>query len=367
MRFLILSGNTGGGHNTAAKAIKEYFESQGHSCDIRDALAFMSEGSSYIISNGHVLIYKKAPKLFGFAYKFEENHPAKENGESFIYSVMTLGAKKMNAYLEKEEYDAVICTHIFSGMILTEVCKKYKKKIKSYLVATDYTCSPGVSEVHADGYFIPHENLREEFLLARLEPERVIASGIPVSDKLFDGMEKSEAKKKLGLPADKKTVLLMSGSMGCGPIKKISESFDRELPDNCHIVVICGNNKKLFTDLSKRKKYKKTTIVGFTSDIKTYLDAAEVVVTKAGGLSTTEALVKHKPLILMNAVPGCELRNIEFLTQEKLAVQCDVEDLVNSVELHLTDENYYAERENAVKVYKYNSVKTIYDYIINNL
>ena len=93
MRYLILSCNTGAGHNSAADAVKDYFEFQGAECDICDSLAFISKSSSNLVAGGHVLLYKKSPKLFGVLYRFFENHPVKENERSVIYEILTLGAK----------------------------------------------------------------------------------------------------------------------------------------------------------------------------------------------------------------------------------------------------------------------------------
>ena len=118
MRFLILSCNTGEGHNSAAKAVKEYFESFGDECDIKDALAFWSPEKSKIISKGHVFIYRKMPKLFGVSYRYEENHPPKEGDESLIYELVIKGCDSLEEFLAGSSYEAVLCTHVFSAMMI---------------------------------------------------------------------------------------------------------------------------------------------------------------------------------------------------------------------------------------------------------
>ncbi|MEE1160471.1 MAG: hypothetical protein U0K70_00245, partial [Acutalibacteraceae bacterium] len=101
MRLLILSCNTGEGHNSAARAIKGYLETKNIPCEIRDALAFWSPEKSKIISKGHVFIYRKMPKLFGVSYRFEENHPPKEGDESFIYELVIKGCDSLEEYLSE--------------------------------------------------------------------------------------------------------------------------------------------------------------------------------------------------------------------------------------------------------------------------
>ena len=314
VRFLILSGNTGGGHNSAAGAVSDCFTAHGDECDIKDALAFLPHGTSYIVSNGHVFIYKKAPRLFGFFYRLAENHPAKENSDSIIYDMLTVGARSLKKFLEANPYDAVICTHVFAGMIATEAKRKYGIPKRIYFVSTDYTCSPGVAEINADLFFIPHRLLAPEFEEKRIPKDRIVSSGIPVRQSFYEHYEKDTAKKLLDLPKDKRIVLLMCGSMGCGPIKELGSLLCHELPTDAHLVVICGSNKRLYKELKKDLKANNATIVGFTDQMSLYMDAASLALTKPGGLSTSEALAKALPLVLINAVPGCETRNLDFLT-----------------------------------------------------
>ena len=369
MRILILSGNTGGGHNSAAMAIKDYFSTKNAACEIRDALAFWSEGKSYLISNGHILIYKKAPKLFWVIYRFAEKHPAKENDESFMYDVVTRGAKGLNEFLEENQFDAIICTHVFAGMIATAVKKKYRPNLKIYFIATDYTCSPGVSEILMDGCFIPHEKLREEFLKNRVKKEIIVASGIPVRAKFYEHTEPKKAKEMLSLPTDKKLVLLMCGSMGCGPMKGLTKLLENTLPDDTHIAVICGSNKKLLKELSKRDQSDKVTLIGYTDKMALYMDAADVALTKPGGLSTSEALTKGVPLLLIDAVPGCETRNIEFLCGNHFAETGNNADELTALVFSFIGRGDKAQktRELLRKEFSDNAAQKIYDYIAKDL
>ena len=312
MRLLILSCNTGEGHNSAAKAIREYFLSNNDECDIKDALAFWSPEKSRLIRKGHVLIYRKFPKLFGVSYRFEENHPPKEGDDSLIYELVIKGCESLYEFLQTEKYDAIVCTHVFSAMMMTELKKRRKINIRSYFVATDYTCSPGVNQTNMDAYFIPHKNLTEEFAGNGLPVSRIVPSGIPVRRDFYGKTEPQKAKRTLSLPQDKRVVLLMCGSMGCGPIKDLAELLPQQLPEDAILVIICGNNVKLYRSLTKYSLPENVRVIGFTSRMPLYMDAAELILTKPGGLSTTEAAVKGLPMLFIDAVPGCETRNIEF-------------------------------------------------------
>ncbi len=360
MRILILSANTGGGHNSAAKAVKDYFEQHGVECDIKDSLAYWSENKSNMISGGHVLIYKKAPRLFGVMYRFAENHRAKENATSFMYALVKRGANKLYDDLFNTKYDAIVCTHIFAGMTATAVKKKYIPNLKIYFIATDYTCSPGAQEIDADVYFIPHRLLEKEYAEQRVPRERTVASGIPVRADFYEKLSKQEAKRLLSLPEDKKLVLLMSGSMGCGPIKLLAKQLKDSLPENANLAVVCGSNKSLYKELREEQGFEDVTIVGFTDKMPVFMDAAEVVLTKPGGLSSTEALVKGLPAILINAVPGCETRNLDFLTQNGFAETAGtVSGLVSLAVAHIEDKEKNERMRKLIKEQFYDNASSV--------
>ena len=318
MRFLILSCNTGGGHNSAAAAIKETFEKHGLTCDIMDALSFWSNEKSKLISKGHSFIYRNMPKLFCAAYKYEENHPAKDGNGSLMFELVTKGCSSLADYLRHGDYDKVICTHIFSSMMMTKIRKDKMYDIPFYFVATDYTCSPGVGEVLSDIYFIPHKLLIEEFILHGIRQEKICVSGIPVSLDFYNKQDKKSAREKLGLPQDKFIFLLTLGSMGCGPIKEIFFELTENIPYNSQLVVICGNNRRLYKLLNKDCTTN-AKIIGYTSLMNYYMQAADILITKPGGLTSTEAAVRGLPMIFIDAVGGCETRNFDFFVNNGLA------------------------------------------------
>lgn len=314
MRILILSCNTGEGHNSAGMAICEELLRRGHFCEMKNALELLSPSFAQIISKGHVYVYRHLPWLFGLGYKFEEQHPVK-----MIKTECEKAADDMWKMLSSGEYDVVVCVHVFPALTLTEVIRRYHPSFKTYFVATDYTCSPGVSDIHLDKYVIPHADLCEEFVSAGVPLERILPVGIPVKSMFYRNISKESAKEQLGLPTDKKVVLLSCGSMGCGPIEDLALSLKRQLSENAMLVAICGSNKMLYDVLHPEEVEGRLSVVGFTKQMPLYMSAADLYLTKAGGLSTTEALVKRLPLIYINAVPGCESHNMNFCCSHGVA------------------------------------------------
>ncbi len=339
MKLLILSCNTGGGHNAAAASIKEYLVKQGVEVEIRDALGFRSPMKSKIISGGHVFVYKKIPRLFGAGYRFFEQHPPKKGKNSVMYDTVKNDAENIYAYLQENPCDAILCTHLFASMIVTEMQKRYGMRIPNYLVITDYTCYPGVDESDADVIFIPHEKLVPEFLADGVAEDRLVPSGIPVRASFYKKEHPEDAKRALELPVDQKVVLMMCGSMGCGPLPRLARLITEKMGEDAILTVICGSNKKLFEKFQKMNN-DRIHVVGFTDQIALYMDAADVVLTKPGGLSSTESAVKGLPMVLINAVPGCETKNMDFFLENGFGITAEgVEALSDTVVSLLSDEN----------------------------
>lgn len=327
MRILLLSCNTGGGHNSAAAAICAHFVERGVTCDVRDALLFVSEFHTTVLSRGHSFMYRHMPRLFGVGYRFEEKHQP-----FFLYKQLSLGAKKFYAFLNENAYDAVVCTHIFGNMLVTETRRKYGVSIPHFSVTTDYTLHPGTDMIDASRFFIAAEQLRSLFLDVGIPNERIISSGIPVSSAFLKAEDRQSARLRLGLPAEGKTVLLFSGSIGCGKLHRIATELEHRLPQDCTLVVLCGNNARMYKRMRKKCGLR-MTVVGYTNQVAEYMAAADLCIAKPGGLSTTEMLTMGLPMILLLTVPGCETHNLDFF--EGLGVAEGTDDWTEAVRMTL--------------------------------
>lgn len=319
MRVAMLSCNTGEGHNSTAKAVQDVLTVKGVECELIDVLACLSPKFSKFLSNWHSRIYRYGPKLFDKGYRACERKEADPGETTAMYDLLAFGMKKLWSQLEKGNFDVILCTHVFSGMMVTEVRKTYQVKIPCFYVSTDYTCHPFAEQCEMDGYFIPSEELEEEFLAVGLPKEKLIPTGIPVRQDFYAIEERKMARAALGLPTDGLILLLMCGSMGCGPMKDIAEELTERLSRDATVVAICGKNEKLFDAMSEVGN-PKLRPVGFTTKVAAYMDAADLIVTKPGGLSSTEAANKHLPMVFINAVGGCESRNFNYFLSRGYAI-----------------------------------------------
>lgn len=320
MKTLILSCNTGEGHNSCAKAIKEYYDMRGEVCDIIDGLSFISEGWSRFISGGHVFIYRHLPRLFKVAYRhFEEKDSYFDEGKA-LYRLFARGSERLYEYIRDGGYDAVICPHVFTALMLTDMLKKHTISLATCFIATDYTCSPSGRNSDLDYYFIPDEEIAPDFECENITKEKMIFATIPVRQMFYQNHDKNEAKRYLGIDPGHKHLLMMCGSMGCGPIKRILKGLYGKIPSDWEVSVVCGNNFKLFYGLSRKyMDYEKIHIRAFVKDMGTMMDSADLYLTKPGGISVSEAYAKSLPMVFINAVGGCEESNRAIFVQRGYA------------------------------------------------
>lgn len=321
MRPLILSCNTGAGHNTAGKAVREQFIKNGVDCQLLDALSFASESLSRFVCNFYVGITINAPGLFGAGYRAAERMSS-PRGRSASYIANAGYAHTLYRYLVENKIDTVVTTHIFPAQCLTHIRKRYRMdKLRLYFVSTDYNCCPFVEETSTDAFFVPHDVITGEFIRRGVGEERVLVSGIPTLEKFSAKTDKTEARAKLGLPDKAPIILMMSGSMGFGNLEEMVRLLRNRMRDETNIVVLGGNNERLKASLRARfGDDTRIRVMDFTDRADLYMDACDIMLSKPGGLSSTEAAVKNVPLVHTAPIPGCETDNLLFFNHFGMSV-----------------------------------------------
>ena len=324
MRILILSFSAGEGHNSCAKAIKSVADIQGVPCDIVDTLQFVSNGAGKLMSDLHAGFYRHFPKLTDDAYQYAQEHPQMFQTSSGTSRLLGGVLRKLRAYIREGGYGAVVCVHLFPAILLTLLQRERPMNIRTCFVATDYTASPSCDQVSLDRVFIPDDSLKGEFASLGIPLEKLTGSGIPVRQVFYHRQDKAAAKAAAGIAPEHRHLLIMSGSMGAGPIQQIVESLTNMIGPDCELTAVCGTNKQLYQRLSQKLGGRQNVhILGFVQDIPLLMDSADLYLTKPGGISVSEAWVKALPMVLVNAVAGCEGPNLDFFTRMGGAVTAD--------------------------------------------
>lgn len=323
MKVLILSCNTGGGHNSAGKAIMDVLIEKKITCEMVDFLKFGPFHTSEFTSDAYLTITKYIPGFFGALYKFADFMGSRKHVKSPVYGLMLLIGKRVAKYIDEHEFDVVISTHFFPAQAMTYIKKKKNPNLKTIYITTDYTCLPFIPETTSDICVIPHQDLKDEFLNKRVKEESIYPLGIPVEQKYFTKTNQKTAKKQLCLNPHKPMYLIMSGSMGFGNLYELASTLTVKA-SNSSIVIICGKNEKQKAELSRRYiNNENVRIIGFTTEVPLYMDAADVIFTKPGGLTSTEAAIKNVPIIHTEPIPGCETKNALFFSERGMSFYSD--------------------------------------------
>lgn len=321
MKTLVLSCNTGGGHNAAGEAICENLRKNNVDCDFVDLLSLAGPKVSRGISKTYVFITTKIPQVFRAIYK-AGSCISSSRWKSPVYYANELYKDKLYHFVVKNGYDTIVMPHLFPAEALTSLRKEGKLEgITTVAVGTDYTCIPFWEETAMDYYVIPHPDLTEEFHQRGIPSEKLLPYGIPVKEAFQIQRDKKQAKKELYLDPDKPLYLIMSGSMGFGNVGKLLEAILRKHGNTRNMIVLCGSNRKLKRKLRTRfRENGNIRIVSYTKEVSKYMDACDVIFTKPGGLTTTEAAVKNIPLIHTDPIPGCETINAAFFSSRGMSV-----------------------------------------------
>lgn len=348
---LILSCNTGEGHNSCARALKECFEGHGCTCEVADSLLFISEKASDFICKWHVRMYRRLPRIFKTGYKEVETHQSPFRRDTLIYEYLTSGSERLFDYVSARGFDAVVCTHIFAALALSDMLEKHPMPLVTAFVGTDYTCSPGTADSSLQYYFIPSPSLTEEFTMCGVDPARIVPSGLPARREFYVRGDAASAKRAVGVAPEHGHILLMCGSMGCGPITELTKELAARMTDAEELTVICGTNDKLFDKLGAEfAPAKNVHIKARVEDMPLYMRASEVYMTKPGGLSTTESAAMGLPMVLIDAVAGCEEHNLAYFTSLGGAVTADEPaELAEAALRLLRDESARREMSRALK------------------
>ena len=336
-KIIIFYGSYGGGHLSAARSIKEYIENNYNDIEIQmiDCMEYISKTINKVTTKAYSEFAKKAPWAWGHIYKKAE--------KGVIAKITTdsnkLMAYKLNKLLQEFNPNYVISTHPFSSQMCAYLKKKDKIKFKLATVMTDYAAHDQwlLYPEEVDYFFVAHNGMRDALVEKGISRAKVYATGIPLSNRFLEHYNKQEILNEFGLEQGKKRVLFFAGGeYGLGKnktfeiLKTFAESFD-----NLQIIAIAGRNKNMKEKFTKfvdnTSRHETIKILEYTNKVPELMSISDLVVTKPGGLTTTESLASGLPIIVINPIPGQEEENAEFLEKNGVAIWLKKEANVKSL------------------------------------
>ena len=340
-KIIVFYASYGGGHLSAARSIKEYIETNYEDVDIRliDCMEYVNKVVNKVTTTAYSEMAKKVPRAWGKVYWKSQAGPL---AQISLTSNKVLSIK-LNKLLQDFQPDIVVSTHPFGTQMCAYLKKQRKLNCKIATVMTDYAPHDQWLELneYVDYYFVSHEEMKRQLNEKGIPKEKIFATGIPLSNKFLLRYDKPDILKSFGLSPERKTVLFFGGGeFGLGKSKtlKIFKTFV-ENNNNIQIVAISGKNEKmkenfehLVTELDKQDYVK---VLSYTDKVPELMSISDLVVTKPGGLTTTESLSCGLPIVVINTIPGQEEENAAYLEKNKVAIWIkgndDVEEILNDL------------------------------------
>jgi len=318
MKVLILSVKAGFGHHSTAQAIINYFDEKDVQCTMLDTFEYINPVLADSIDNGYLFSTKYIPEIYGKAYDKLDGRVQKWDKHSIVAILSKLVSNKLKDYVMDFEPDIIIGTHSYACMLMTYLKEKEIVSCPLIGIVTDFTVHPFWESTELDYYVTADSLLDNQMRKKGIDSSKILPFGIPIKSKFSQKIEKSEARRILEIE-DKTTILLMMGSMGFGNVQKDIEEID-DLGLDFQLLCVCGKNEKLYKDIESRQWKKKIIPYRFVDNVDVMMDASDCIITKPGGLTTSELLAKKLPAIIMNPIRGQEDRNMEFLVNNGAAI-----------------------------------------------
>ncbi|BDR65895.1 UDP-glucuronosyltransferase [Clostridium tetani] len=368
MKVLIFSISAGGGHSKAAESLKEYIDlySPKSTVKVIDTLKYINPIIDKVIIGSYLKTIKITPSLFGKLYDYTESDYGLSIISAKFNEIMTY---RLLPLIKDFNPDILIATHPFPTEMLSILKSKHKINRPIISILTDY--APHSFWLHPciDAYIVSNKYMISEMVSKGIPKNTIYPFGIPVSRDFLTNYSREETLSEINFYSDKPTILVMGGSLGIGKITKVYENL-LKINEDIQIIVIAGNNKKLYYELLSYRhsldKDRTSYIIGFTDKVNKYMQASDLLLTKPGGLTITEALVSSIPLALFSPIPGQEEKNAEFLLTNNLAVDLgDGSNTKDIIENLLKDKSKLSNiKENQRKFSKPDVGKNIYNLIL---
>ena len=386
MHILIATVTAGGGHLAAAAALDEAWRAvrPGDTVERLDLLKFFSPLHRRMYSEGYVQIAGRTPELWGLLFKTTDDPRLVRRLNRLKRVLPSASEMRFARHLDKFKPEVVLCTHHLPVEMLAQVRAKGARPSRAGLRKTSRRSDPlgvpgwgeatdepplfpqtvgsrvrsphlaGISgmnrnpfvvsvvtdfEAHAlwmdagvDLYCVAADETKARLMARGASPEDILATGIPIAAKFSARIDSDAVRKACGLRDDLPVLLVLSGGFGMGPVAKILAELDKA-SRHFQTLVVTGRNEELRRKLAAQDRRHPTHVLGFASNMHELMTVADLIITKPGGLTSSEALALGKPLFILNPIPGQEAANSDFLLEHGAAVKVNrVDDLPYRVE-----------------------------------
>ena len=326
MKVKILTTVAGAGHNQAARAIAKAFAEDApmHDAEYIDLSEVGSPLVRKMYNDAYLKLVEKQPALWGYFYDRYDHKKLSATKEKLKSAFAKINSRSFAKKLEDDAPDLLIATHFYPAEIALRLRAKGKLRSKLHVVITDYQPHSFWVLDGTDRYYVADDETKHNLAARGVDPAIITVTGIPVDPKFAARPDRRQLCSKLGLDPAKFTVLLASGGMGVGPIEEIYQAL-LDLETVPQIMVVSGRNEKLKAALDKIPvpPGKTTKVYGFATNMEELMGAANLIVSKCGGLTTAESLAVGLPMMILHPIPGQEAANADLLLERGVALKAN--------------------------------------------
>lgn len=339
--ILILTASFGSGHSSVSKAITEYVHSHDSTLIIKtkDLYEIINPLFNKSMYKGYELLVRYGYKVYNYEYYRKNNNQNLRN----VYTSSKRSLNKLDKYINEVKPGLIISTFPSCSGYISRYKKMYEKTIPLVTCITDVVDSDEWLYDETDIYFVAVEEIKNRLINKGVNKDKVMTTGIPIRSNFIVHKNKTHIKEALGFAKEDKVILIMGGSLGIIPE---DEAFYKWLKkyNKLKVVILTGKNKKLFKKLNKYNKIKNIQVIDYTDKVADFMKAADLLITKAGGISLFEAIASKLPFIVYNAILGQELENCKFIKKHHIGLVSPTMELLKStINEMLSNEDKYIE------------------------
>jgi len=356
-KLLVLSAAIGAGHLKAAEALCQAFEDfsgNGEAVHL-DFLKYCGPRFSRMIEESYYFITKYMSGVYRLLYEIADKPEAIAKRNQIL-----LALRKYREFITEYKPDVILSTHFFPASVVSHYYHKYP--IVNGVILTDYEAHPMWVYPNVHRFFVAHPGMVEELTHLGAPRERIRVSGIPIRPEFGQAFQEEEYRTEKGIPEGIPVLLVMSGGNAVGPLNEVLDALDRVTGD-FYTVVITGKNERVRQELEAKKgKYGfGLKILGYVEDMHKWMGLADLLISKAGGLTVSEVLAVGLPLLVVKPTPGQEEANVRYLEEHQAGLYVRNPEQLGSVLMELLGNPVKLSflKKNALKLGKPNAARTI--------
>ena len=352
-KVLILSASVGAGHLRAAEALEKAFRQTDAAQEIRniDVLQFTNPLFRRLYGKAYLDMVNTMPEVLGWMY---DSFDKPWQNERRRLALDRLNTQPFIKLLKDYQPDIAVCTHFLPAEIISWLKGKEKISFPQAIVVTDFDVHAMWLCHHFEQYFVALDETRVHLEKLGISQDKITVSGIPIDPIFAVTKDKTAMREKYDLAKDKLTILVSAGGFGVGNVEHLLEALSY-LKTPAQVLAICGRNEELKTKLEKLSagKLNNETVtfkpIGYTTQMDEYMSAADLIVGKPGGLTTSEALAKNLVFVIVKPIPGQEERNSDHLLEKGCAIKCNnLPTLAYKIDALVSDANRFEQMKQNV-------------------